>query len=287
MMSYNDFEVSTQDGRAAALYLFEWGATKWRYTSADRAITVPELVDNVFVNVTYEPRAMKDNGMRQGSSSQNDFQIDGPADLPLVRLFRGSAPTESIWLTVRRLHYDDPEQATPIYWKGTVWNVKRPSQARSMIIGKPLTASLKRTGLRLCWTRECPHFLYDTACRVNPDDYAVVGAVVGLTANTISVVITESQEDGWFRGGFLSWKASEEGTIERRMIESDILDAESGETALTIIGLVDFLAVGDNVTLYPGCDRLPVTCDAKFHNIANYGGFDKMPGVSPFVGAIW
>lgn len=286
-VSYNEIEVSTQDGRAAALYLFEWGETQWRYTSADRPITVRELVKGAMTDVTYEPRALKDNGMRQGVSSQNDFQIDGPADLPLVRLYRGSAPTESIWLTVRRLHVDDPLRETPIYWKGLVWNVKTPTVARSVIIGKPLTATLKRSGLRLCWTRECPHFLYDTACKVNPANYAVEGTVVGLSANSIAVVLAEAKDDSWFRGGFVSWTASDEGTKERRMIEADLLDAEAGETVLTIIGIVDFLAVGDTVTLYPGCDRTPETCSGKFNNMDNYGGFNAMPGVSPFVGPIW
>lgn len=286
-MSYNDFEVSTQDGRAVALYLFEWGMTRWRYTSADRPITIMEMQDGVLTEVTYEPRALKDNGMRQGSSSQNDFQVDGPWDLPVVRLFRGSPPTESVWLTVRRLHADDPLKETPIYWKGTIWNVKRAGAARSTIVGKPITASLKRTGLRLCWTRECPHFLYDTACRADPETFVVEGTVMAFTGNTIRVAMKAARADGWFRGGYMSWLASEEGTLERRMIELDVPAAVEGEIVLTIIGLVDYLAVGDTVKVYPGCDRLPDTCDGKFNNIDNYGGFDKMPGASPFVGAIW
>lgn len=287
-MSYNDLEVSTQDGRSIALYLFQWGQTKWRYTNADRAVTVPELNDaGVLVDVTYEPRALKDNGMRQGSSSQNDFQVDGPWDLPVIRLFRGSPPSESVWLTVRRIHFDDALKETPIYWKGTIWNVKRAGAARGSLIGKPISASLKRTGLRLCWTRECPHFLYDKACRVDPEAFMLPAEVVSFTGNTINVTMPAFQDDGWFRGGFMSWTATAEGTLERRMIEDEILDAEAGELKLTIIGLVDYLAVGDTIKLYPGCDRLPETCDGKFKNIDNYGGFDKMPGASPFVGAIW
>lgn len=286
-MAFNDKEISNQDGRPAALYLLEWGLTRWRYTSADRPITVDELVDGVVVPVTYEPRAVKDNGMVQGSSSQNDFKLDGPADLPIVRLFRGSPPSETIWLTVRRKHVGEPD--CPIYWKGTVWNVKRPSDAKCVIIGKPLSASLKRTGLRLCWTRECPHFVYDSGCKVDPESKRVDGVAISLAGTTLTVTLDEPPEPGYFLGGIISWVASDEGTIERRMIEAQIEanDPPTTATQFTIFGLVDFIDVGDAVKLYPGCTRTPEVCEDRFNNIENYGGFDKMPGASPFNTAIW
>lgn len=285
-MSFDSLEISTQDGRPAALYRLDWGATSWFYTSADRKIERQEEVNGVMQTVAYQPRAIKDSGMVQGSSSQNDFTVDGPSDLEIVRLFRGTPPSETIWLTVRRCHNADGSEA-PIYWTGTVQNLKRPSPAKCQIIGQPLSASLKRTGLRLCWTRECPHFLYDGGCKVDPEDYRSDGLVVAISSTSIRVALEEPQDSGWFRGGFAAWEASEQGTIERRFIENDGLDTEAGETTISIFGLVDFLAVGDAIALYPGCARTPVVCDGKFNNIDNYGGFDKMPGQSPFVTAIW
>ncbi len=294
-MSFNSSEVSTQDGRPAALYRLDWGNTSWFYTSADRAIPRQEYINGVLTDVTYEPRAMKDSGMVQGGSQQNDFTVDGPSDLPIVRLFRGTPPSETIWLTVRRCHDADGTEA-PIYWTGTVSNLKRPTDAKCQIIGQPLSASLKRTGLRLCWTRECPHFLYDAGCKVDPEDYRHDGVAVVLDGNTISVTLDEPMEPGWFRGGFIAWEANDDGTLERRFIENDepvtIPPALPGgdpveATKLTIFGLVDFLEVGGDVRVYPGCARVPTVCDGKFDNIDNYGGFDKMPGASPFNTAIW
>lgn len=284
-MSYNDKEISTQDGKAAALYRLDWGLTHWFYTSADRAITRMEEVDNETIEVTYEPRAVQDNGMVQGSSSQNDFQLDGPSDLPIVRLFRGSPPSETIWLTVRRIHAGEDD--APIYWKGTVKNLKRPKDATCSIIGAPLSASLKRTGLRLCWTRECPHFLYGPGCFVEPSAYLSEGAVAAIDGVTITATLVTPKDEGWFAGGFLTWQASDDGTIERRMIENDSFDEDTGQTTFTIFGLVDFLALGDTIKAYPGCTRTPDVCTDKFDNLPNYGGFDKMPGASPFNTAIW
>lgn len=289
-MAFNDKEISTQDGRLAALYRLDWGRTAWFYTSADRAITRDEEVNGETVAVTYLPKAVSDSGMTQGASSQNDFQMNGPSDLEIVRLFRGSPPSDTITLTVRRQHVGEDD--APIYWKGTVQNVKRPSDAKCVVIGQPISASLKRTGLRLCWTRECPHFIYDAGCKVLPADHAVAGMLRAFNGNTMTVLM-EPQEDGWFLGGYVEWEASDEGTIERRMIEGQenisvlVAGMATPATVLKIMGLVDFITIGDAVTAYPGCSRVPDICDGRFDNLENYGGFDKMPGKSPFNTAIW
>jgi uncharacterized phage protein (TIGR02218 family) len=275
-MAFNDKEISTQDGRPVALYYMRWGSTEWAYTSADRDITYG--VDLQGQPLVYKAKAMTDSGMTQGSSSQNDFEITAPSDLPIVALFRGTPPSETITLVIRRMHYGEPD--APIYWKGSITNLKRPRPAAVTIIGRPISASLKRTGLRLCWTRECPHFLYDVDCRVNPADFESTGEITAITPTSFTASI-EDAEDHYYRGGYVSWIASAEGTVERRMIEDQV----AGD--ITILGLTDGLLVGTEIKLYPGCDRLPTTCNNKFNNIDNYGGFDKMPGDTPFGKAIW
>jgi len=41
-------------------------------------------------------------------------------------------------------------------------------------------------------------------------------------------------------------------------------------------------AIGDAVTLYPGCDRLYTTCRDKFANVPNFFGFPFIPRDDPF-----
>lgn len=265
-MSFNDAEISTQDGRPIALYILEWGETVWAYTSADRLVT--------YDGVDYLPSAVSDKGMIQGGSSQNDFTIDCPANLPIVSLFRGTPPNETIWLTVRRKHQGEAD--APIYWTGTVSNVKSLTEAEAQIIGRPITASFKRTGARLCWTRECPHFLYDSGCTVNPEDFRVDAVITDKDGISITVDTIDGNSDGYFNGGFLSWEINDDGTINRRMIE------DNSGTTLLIFGLTDGMEIGDAVALYPGCNRTPTMCNDRFDNLPNYGGFDFMPGQTPF-----
>lgn len=282
-MSFSDREISTQDGRPVALYTLRWGQTYWRYTSSDRAIKRMEIVNNLMQEVTYEPRAISDSGMKQGTSAQNDLSIDGPGNLPIVALYRGTPPSESIILTVRRMHIGDAD--APIFWKGVVLNVLRLDAARCQIIGKPMIATLKRTGLRLAWTRECPHYLYDSECRVNPGDFEVTAEVISTSGNLLTVEPSEVTDDGWFNGGYLEFEANDDGTTDRRFIESDVIFGE--QRKLVIFGMADRIEVGMTLRMYPGCNRTTAMCQDKFNNLPNCGACEFMPGESPFVRPIW
>lgn len=277
-MSFNDREISTQDGKPIGLYGLRWGNTYWWYTSADQPIERQEIVNGQAQIVTYQPVAISDNGVRQGASSQNDFQVECQQNLPIVSLFRGTPPALSIILTVRRQHQGDPD--APIYWKGLVWNVKRQGLAKAVILGRPLSATLKRTGLRLCWTKECPHFIYDEGCKVDPADFVVPVAATALTGGTVTVAAT-GKPSGYFNGGILEWDANADGTIERRFIE------KHEGNVITIFGLTDRLTAGKQVRLYPGCNRTATDCVDKFNNGPRHGGFGFMPGASPFDAPIW
>lgn len=269
-MSFYSRETSVQDGQPIALYEFKWGNTFWRYTSADRDVVRPEG--------TYTAAAVKDSGMTQGGSAQNDFTVNAPTSLPIVDLFRSTPPSETIWLTVRRIHKDDVEAW--IYWVGTVGNVKRVNVAEAAIICRSLLASFKRTGLRLCWTRSCPHFLYDSSCRVNPETHRRDAEVTSVSDGFLTVDFTGADPaQGHFDGGFVAWVANVDGTLERRGIERSL-----SPTKFKLFGSVDRLAPGLSVRLYPGCDLTATTCDSKFNNLSNFGGFEQMSGKSPFDG---
>jgi uncharacterized phage protein (TIGR02218 family) len=270
-MTFNSAEISNENGRPVALYLLEWGETEWAYTSADRDITLG--VNKKGQPRVYQARTVSDSGMVQGGSAQNDFTMTCPGNLPIVDLFQGTPPSLDIWLTVRRIHFGEPD--APIYWVGNVLNVKRTGPAVAQIIGQPITATFKRTGARLGWTRECPHFLYDSECRVNPEDYKHEAVITAKTGTTVTVD-TVGGEDGYYRGGMVIFEINEDGTLEYRMIENN------NGLVITLLGLSDSLEVGMTVALYPGCDRTPTTCRARFNNIPNYGGYHFMPGQTPF-----
>lgn len=271
-MSFEATEISNQGGKRIALYEIEWGDTRWLYTSADQDITVG---DDVYAAIT-----ISDSGMVQGGSSNNDMTVSASSNIPLVDLFASTPPALEIWLTVRRTHEGETDPPL-IYWQGTILNVKRQEgNAAVDIIGQTLLGSFKRSGLRLAWTRGCPHMLYDQECKVDREAFAMTGVITAITGNTVTVNFDAPDPDvpaaGWFDGGFLQWEATEEGTVDRRGIVSS-----ASSTVFTVFGTTYRLAVDMAVTLYPGCNLSTVHCDEKFDNLANFGGFEQMTGKNP------
>jgi uncharacterized phage protein (TIGR02218 family) len=181
-------------------------------------------------------------------------------------------------LTVRRRHAGEAD--APIAFKGTVGNVKRKDLAESDIVARPLTASFKRAGLRLTWSRGCPHALYDNGCKVKRDLFKVPAVVTVKTGTTITVNTVGALAQGWFDGGYLDWVANADGSLDRRGIERSL-----SATQFLLLGTSDRIEVGTAVNLYPGCDLTAEMCDSKFDNLANHGGFGFMTGKSPFDGS--
>jgi len=270
-VTFESREISDQDGAPIAFYTLQWGATVWNYTSADEDQTI--TVNGV--PTTFTAIACSDSGMTQGGSSNNDMTVTAPYDIPLADLFHSTPPSGEISLTVRRDHAGEDDAL--IHWKGFVQNVKRDEEnAAIQIIGVSILSLFKSSGLRLGWCRGCPHILYDSECKVNPEDFAVTAEIVSMTGNTITVDTSGGNAAPHFTGGYIQWDAAA-GTPDRR----GIMDSTS-DTTFVLLGTTYRLEVGMAVTLYPGCDLTTATCNDKFSNLANYGGFEQMTGVNPF-----
>lgn len=276
-MSFNDYEASANLGRPIALYEFWWGNKTWKYTSADADQFYPTVTEgNRFRAVS-----IRDDGMTQGGSSENDFIVHAQSDLDVVTLYGDSPPTAPVWLRVRRKHADDPSNEAPVFWVGRVGNVMRlENPAEADIRGISILKLLKSGGLRLTWGKNCPHCVYDSGCKEPTAAHryqrivqSVAGPILTITAATIPA-------EGTFAGGFVEWDRSGTGTMELRGIE-----AVNSDTEIKVLGRLPNLQPGDTVNLYPGCDQTTSTCVDGFDNILNYGGFPFMPEKSPFDGS--
>lgn len=272
------FESSTQSGLPVGLYEFAWGATIWRYTSADRDLQYPYIDGDRDNGVWWTAVAISDGGVDQ-SADASEFEVDLPANLPVVALFRATPPSESVWLTVRRFHFADPDQEAVTIWTGTVGNIKRKNRGLALAIGLPISATMRRTGLRLCWEISCPHMLYDEGCKVNKLLFQTITTVTALTAVEMTVDDLGLFAGIEYAGGFAEWEASLEGTLERRGIEEYL-----GANKFRMFGTTDSITLGQQIKLYLGCDLSAATCQGRFNNLSNHGGFGFLPKKSPFDG---
>lgn len=267
-MTYDALERSNYSAIPTALYEFRLGSHSWCYATGDK--------DIVFNGKTYEAIAITDDGITQSGETSGDelvITIDERAEVN--ELFIGSPPSEQILVTLRYQNYGENE--APVQWVGTLKSNRRKSLGSREIRCGTLTSSLDRLGLRLSWGRGCPHSLYDRACAVDPNEFAITSKVISANGVVLEVEGLGDYASGYFTGGYVEF-VHIEGAFERVAIESH------AGTTLNMLGTVERLAVDQMVTVYPGCDRVSSTCEGKFNNLSNYGGFPSLPTKSPFDG---
>lgn len=271
MATFDELENSNDRGQPVALYQFRIGSVYWRYTSADRDLS--------WGGHTWSATAISDKGTERGNADQDKFEVTLPSHLPIVALFRATAPSETIWVTAFRIHWPDPASA-PVFFVGTVTDVARPKEtARAVVRCKPITASFERGGLRLAYSRGCPHVLYDHDCRVDKELFKFEDTVDQVDGTTFRLPAFAGTLDH-FKAGFAQWER-EPGLPERRGIIA-VTDGAPG-ALVEVIGTTDGIAVGTAMTIYQGCPHNPEGCQ-RFANDDNYGGFERLPGKSPFDG---
>lgn len=265
-MSFNELEISNSAGRPIYFYEFRWGNTEWFYTSAPKVQTLGVQ--------DYLPVAITDGGLTVGGQQQADFTITCDESLPVVGLFRGSPPSENVRVVAIRKHEGDAE--TTIFFAGKINNVKRSAtKGNAEILCS--TGKQRRGGLRLTWSRSCPHIVYDAQCKLLLADHAYAAEILSVTGNSFVVTAPPVATVGFFDGGIISWDADGLGTLEQRTVEKG-----NSTTEFVMFGRTDGLEAGQAVTLHPGCNRVALTCDEKFDNLDNYGGIVQMPGESPY-----
>lgn len=269
MPVYDGFERSSAHGRDVRLYTFIRAGREWNYNGGDR--------DLFFNGQVYTYAAITDDGIKQKSDVQaDDFTLTVPSSNPVVVMFNGTPPSESIGVVMRQIQYGDTE--APIMWRGYVSSVKYRDELTSTIVCNTQIPTLSRKGLRLCYERSCPHALYDEDCGVDKTQWSEWATITGLLGNGFDFQLAgdTGRWEGRFTNGFVEFQPTPDYT-ERRAIQWH------GGNSIILLNLTDGMYVGQGVLLYPGCARTPQNCKL-FNNIPNYGGFPMMPGRSPFDG---
>lgn len=268
-MTYSAQEYSATGGAPVELYLFERGVASWRYTSADET--------QIHLDHAYTPAPIERGSIDDiADLNRRQLQIDIPRDLAVVQQFIAYPPGEVVTLKVFRSHRTDVDNEMRVIWVGRVLSA-RWNRAGATLVCEPISTSLKRTGLRRRYGRQCDHVLYGPRCGVTPATYRVQGTVAAITGKQFSIAAAAGQADGYFNGGYLWWQLPD-GRKDARMIIGHVGDL------VTLAAVMPAVSVDDAVELYPGCDHTISLCDSRFGNSENNGGFMFTPGANPFGG---
>lgn len=258
--------------RPAELYRFVQGTTVWTYTSADAPID--------YNGETYTAVPIGRGELEQsGEIARAGLSVSVARDNPVGAQFLAYAPDALTTLTV----YRQEGATTAVLWKGRVMAAKANGSEIELTCESVFT-SLRRQGLRARYQRPCRHALYGRGCRLNQASFADAGLLLSAVAGvTLTVPDADAQPDGWYFGGMaespggvLRFVVGHTGaTITLAQPIEGLVSVGYGESYGTHYG-------GEVITLYPGCDRTRETCEIKFNNLVNYGGWPFMPTRNPF-----
>lgn len=281
-MPFSTLEISGQEGRPGLLFHFTRPGIDWRYTNLEEDI---EFQTNNFESLPISMGPV----IQSGTADSDNLEIILPAACELSEYLDLFTPSEEIVVYVRKTHLTENLDLTmagpgavlseaPLFYVGSIHTVKRPSLSQRTLLCGALSESMSRGGLRLSWSRNCTHVLYGRGCNLNKDDFVEnIGSITVVDAVSISGANFATFPAGYFSGGFIEWNPTV-GVTERMGIER-----HNGGN-VTLMGLTNGLTTGTLIVAYPGCDRLPTTCNDTFANLLNYGGINHMQGKSPFDG---
>lgn len=266
-MTYNAAEISVQGGAPIECYEFARGPVYYRYTSAATDVTVNT---KLFTAKPISRSAIE----ATPEAARSPITITGPRDLPVADLYRVSPPSDVVSVTVYRYHETDVDAELATIYMGRVLNANWQGSTVTLRI-EPVYTSMARPGLRRLYQRSCPHVLYSAACGKGSGDVGVTTTADAVSAATLTVAAAASYADGYFAGGFVEWE-TQTGVYERRMIVTHTA------SSLVMASAIQNLLAGAAIRIYPGCDKTIVTCNTKFNNAINFGGFPWIPQKNPF-----
>jgi uncharacterized phage protein (TIGR02218 family) len=267
-VTYQGQETSIEAGQPVELYVFTIGTETYRYTSAEDFVT--------FAANTYVPKQIeRSDPVQTDQERKQELKITMPAEDPVCSRFIGVVPGKPLFLDLLRFHRGDTEAYN--VWSGKIIGATfKQRGAVCEMSGVTSESALNRNIPRIKYQGVCNHVLYDDNCKVNKDSYKYTDNVSSVSGATVTINgISAAKGAGWAIGGYIDY-----GSSDYRLVT-----AQSGDTLTLVLPFADDM-VGETVDVYAGCDHLLTTCQSKFSNNLNYGGFAFVPTLNPFNASI-
>ncbi|QQR69860.1 MAG: DUF2163 domain-containing protein [Alphaproteobacteria bacterium] len=123
---------------------------------------------------------------------------------------------------------------------------------------------------------ECRHSLGDAGCRVSPTGWTVTGSVTAVTVTDRAQFTDAARAEaaGHFAYGRLTFTGGANAGLA-----AEVKDFAAGGQFSLWLAMPHDISAGDTYSVTAGCDRRLASCQAKFNNVSNFGGFPHLPGL--------
>lgn len=282
-MSYSGEETSRASGSPIEVYDIVLGSEEWHLTSSEEPVTI-SMVD-------YTPLALKREGIPISKDDRTtEANLALPFDHDFVQRYILIVPSEKAYVTIRRFHRYDVGPAVISLFKGVVNAVRFSSDGLIAFVGiAPFSDNLGLNIPRYNYSSLCNHVLGDRTCRIDLENdssptlmlpYKFVGnfsAINGVVV-TVDGIAAAGYPDHFFNSGMFKTIAGDKRCIKKQV--GDIIH-------LLVPPFEGSGLLGQDVTIYAGCDHKISTCQNTFDNVINFGGFPTVPAKNPFTQQIF
>lgn len=218
-------------------------------------------------------------------------EVGGPSDKPWIILIPSLPPFDLMirpydfpdcYITIREC---DPLASggptSRIMFGGRVSKTTRNKSGNKGLIAIEVSGprSLLQYPVGLQCNPLCPWILADLNCKKNITSMSSVRTVTAITAGTTVHFGTALVAPG------TDWQFYFYGEMRLRGLGIMILGSDHGGVKFYLADPPPPEWIGENVTVFPGCDHQPQTCEDRFTNIGNYGGSGyAIPYYHPVIG---
>lgn len=124
------------------------------------------------------------------------------------------------------------------------------------------------------YTKSCRYAFGDSRCTVDATStsWQKIGTLTQITNNTVIKDSTRSEAAEFFAHGKITFNSGANSGL------TFAIKAYSGGQFTLWQALPNVPSVGDAYTVTTGCDKQFTTCQAKFTNAINFGGYPHIPG---------
>lgn len=172
--------------------------------------------------------------------------------------------------------YEFPQYGVVPMFSGIFGTITLSDQGMAQIEVQPSDSAINGQLIGLeKYSQTCRANLGDSRCKVDLEALKIAFTVD--TASGGSLVASElTQASGDWALGFVKWLTGENAGSTSMVSSND-----QGTTSLFLTSPPFYpIAAGDTGEVFPGCDKLRVTCISKFNNLANMRAEPDVPEVA-------
>lgn len=242
------------------LYIFTHLTQSWYYTSADHEI--------VWNGNTYIPAAIKRGEFSKETELNNiSFEIT----IPLVDMVKQYIANSPVYETMVSIYlYQDPSNVI-LAFQGRITKCAFTAEGNSSTLSIDEQTALTVKLPALLIQPACNHVLFGSGCGLAKADWKVDFIITNITTEYLELSGLEEYDENYFTQG-------------TAVFENDIRwITRSYGNFLHLQMPFAGLEIGDTISLYPGCDKMPETCRDKYNNLARYLGMPYVPRKNPVI----